>query len=54
MYDFKKIKTKDRTLQNYKHKEFSKSKSEEEINLIKKQDKIKKNQFKKTIICLTK
>ena len=47
MYDFKKIKTKDRTLQNYKHKEFSKSKSEEEINLIKKQDKNKEKPIQK-------
>ena len=47
MYDFKKIKTKDRTLQNYKHKEFSKSKSEEEIKLIKKQDKKKEKPIQK-------
>ena len=47
MYDFKKIKTKDRTLQKYKHKEFSKSKSEEEINLIKKQDKNKEKPIQK-------
>ena len=47
MYDFKKIKTKDRTLQKYKHKEFSKSKSEEEIKLIKKQDKKKEKPIQK-------
>ena len=47
MYDFKKIKTKDRTLQNYKHKEFSKSKSEKEIKLIKKQDKKKEKPIQK-------
>ena len=47
MYNFKKIKTKDRALQKYKHKEFSKSKSEKEIKLIKKQDKKKEKPIQK-------
>ena len=39
LYDFKKIKTVDRAIQKYKHKEFNESKGEEEIKLIKKPDR---------------
>ena len=36
MYDFSKIKTEDRDLQKYRHEEFTKFKSEDEVKLIKK------------------